>query len=478
MYNPNFVDRVDEAKLFKDSFNKKEKHIDVYGTIGVGKTQLINHLYPICEENYLYIPILLQKVLTLEKFLETIALKIEEITDDGKLLYQFIDYLSEEKKYGREPDQETVVFLFSEAFRKFLESRKDQKVLLFFDNTEKVSEKIWEKFQLDVLEYQLKITREPKPKVRFITSGRKRLHWWLPEIRNRVFTCSLKLFTKADGTDKMVLKLAEQKGIKFENEISALETIHQLTLGHPESIAILVDHLTEDHCLLLDGYDVKRRYEEGVAVLMEQLVKQKFVYKFEKLTRKEKDYPFSGTCVSLFQSLAPLRFISSKILLETLYRLPSFSSLYSNQQLELASRRLFHTLQEEHFIDRNEDKERYEFPEIVRHILLEDLQLRDYETLIKLHQEMAIMCRRMIEQNFVDRNLYFVERLYHIVSWQKVERDKGGKLYDLEETVRSEVKQYFREFGEDKASLRSLLEADDYLKNITNWKKFFRSLKK
>ena len=456
------VNRKKEIKYISSALSVK-KHLDIYGPIGIGKTAFLHFIY-----NYIKskknLPIYIELPITenFDTFLKIIAEKIDATLHGKNYFLNFIEYVSNNKGYNAD----YAIILFSEALNAATDTIN---IVLCFDNTEKISRDIWNDFEENILRFHLGIGDEADSRLRIITAGQKRMQWTFFRMREQVEACCLDLLDR-DSTKEMIQLLASQERIDLDTEDREpiIDDIYSLTLGHPKSIKLIIQYWKE--LQLAD-----RKYKKGIAeLLIEKFIQPEIIDQANELKEGE-HYPPSETLLSLLQHLTPLRFISTKILRETLPHISPFSSFY-NKKRPFFFNKLLRSLVAEHLLDWSEERERYEFPTIVQHILIEDLKQQKIENLIKIHQEIEKVYQKLIHENLVDRNADFIEQIYHAISWQEIDNAKRKGEHDLEETLWNKIGEYLKKYGEDEASLENLLEKDDYFKNRVNWKSFFRSL--
>ena len=454
--------RERETILVLNSLSKG-KSIDIYGAKGIGKTYfLLNNIIEKtrCKFNIVYIS--LTETNSLTGLLNLIAKSYNDQYGD-RLFFKF-----RENFHDNIYDTRQLIIQFSASLYSAIE---DREIVFCFDNTEVVPLKIWEEFEDNILRFYLEEELDSSEgKLRIITTGQKRMKWNFFLMRKQVEYCRLELLDRRSSKD-MIFLLAKQEQIDFDEKYqeTIINDIYSLTKGHPNSIKLVIQHWEK---LQANA----ERYQKGISTLLNKYVQPEFIDQVNGLVKKEHD---PNSLSSFLQHLAPLRFISTKILRETLINFSSFSSFYSNKN-PFFFNKLHRILQDEHLLDWSEERERYEFPAIVRHILLEDLKLKDEndgKTFIEYHQEITASYKRLIKQNFIDRHHDFVEQLYHIVSWQDFSNIKGNDTHNTEETVKNKIEEYLEQYEEDAVSLRTLLENDDDLSNL-NWKKIFNSLKK
>ena len=437
------------------------KNIDIDGAKGIGKTYFLRNIISKTRDKFKAVYISLTEPKDLSGLLDLIAKSYNDQYSD----YLFFEF--RENFHKNISDTRQLIIQFSASLYSAIE---DREVVFCFDNTEVVPLKIWEDFEDNILRFYLEEELDSSErKLRIITTGQKKMKWNFFPMREQLEHFRLESLDRGSSKD-MIFLLAKQEQIDFDkkDQETIIDDIYSLTKGHPNSIKLVIQHWGK----LQPDAD---RYQKGIATLLKEYIQPEFINQVKGLVEKE-HYPTSLS--SFLQHLVPLRFISTKILRETLTNLSSFSSFYSKKK-PFFFNKLHRALQDEHLLDWNEERERYEFPAIVRHILLEDLKSKDEkddETFIKFHQEIALMYKRLIKQSFIDRHHDFIEQLYHIVSWQEFDNIKNNDIHNIEETVWNEIENYLREYGEDAASLRSLLEADDYFKKMMNWEEFFRSL--
>lgn len=455
------INRTKEISLIETCINKNHI-IDTYGSIGIGKTSF---LYFVCDKlipkKSLSVHINLSSVENIDELIKLTANKLNKFFYKDKYFSEFFKYIIDS---DNEYSTDNAVILFGAALKVATESIS---IVLCFDNTEKLNSNIWEEFEEKILRYYIELKNVSHHKLKIITAGQRRMRWNVFHIREQVKACQLNLFDK-ESTKEMVQLLSKQERIDFpiENQDDIIDDIYSLTLGHPKSIQMIIQHWND---LQVDD----KKYQKNFATLLvEKYIQPEFIDQAKELV-KGKHYPSSS--FSLLQNLSPLRFISTKILRETLSQLSTFSSFYSKQKY-FFFKKLLDVLRDEHLLDWNKDRERYEFPAIIRHILLKDLKQNKTEDLIKLHQEIGDVYRKLTLDDTADRHAIFIEQLYHIISWQRIDNTEGEGKYDTEETLWNEIGSYLKEDREEAISLRSLLEADDYFKQMMNWEDFFRTL--
>ncbi|CAK8720011.1 hypothetical protein KKHLCK_09195 [Candidatus Electrothrix laxa] len=454
------TNRKEEFLALKDFINKK--HIDTYGNIGIGKTAFLHFLCnKICCGKHLPIRIELLKVNNFTEFLEIIA----ETFDDFFLQENYFSIFREYIYGSRDYNTDIAGNLFSAALSKATESTS---IALCFDSTEKVPCKIWKDFEENILRFHLGIGDGADSKLQIITAGQWRMRWHFFRMRDHVVLCHLDLFGK-ESTSKIIQQVAKKHEIDLgiENKKNIIDDIYSLTLGHPKSIKLIIQSWK-------DLQPKHERYQKGIATLLKKYIQPEVIAQAKRLV-KDEHYPASKSLLNFLQHLTPLRFISTKVLRETLSHLSSFSSFYSKQR-SFFFNKLLRTLQDEHLLDWNEDRERYEFPAIVQHILLEDLKQNETENLIKIHQEIENVYQKLTFEGVVDRHAAFIEQLYHTISWQEIDNAKRKGGHDLEKTLWNEIDKYLKKYGEAATSLRSLLETDNYFNKMMNWENFFRAL--
>lgn len=476
-----FINRKKETENLR--LHIKNKHIETYGYTGVGKTAFLhficNRIIPreLSSEEYCTIHVRLQQVGNFKELIGIIANKLNDTFEREKFFFECIEYIYESDNYN----DEIAINYFRPAFSVLINTIK---IILCLDGTEKVPLELWEQFEEKILRIHLGvIENQPESRLKLIIAGQWRTKWNFLPMRAQLEPYRLDLFDK-ESTREMFQLLVDSKKLVFNKKEKnvIIDAIYRLTIGHPKSIELIVERWTNNYTQPLDGYDIAQKYKnnnipkEDIDFLIDKFIQPKFIEHSNGLTEGE-HYPDSKTLFFLLQYLAPLRFISSKILRKTLSNLSSISSFY-NKRPSFFFNKLFGILQEGYFLDWNDAKEQYEFPAIIRHILLEDLKARDCGMLIELHQEIESMYKKEIQESFVKQNIFFTEQLYHIVSWQTLDNDKSKGNYDIEETLRNKIDNYLREYGGDSASLRTLLETDDYFEKMTNWKRLFNSLKK
>lgn len=458
------ANRKNEIRSVLHSF-QDQGHLDIYGQVGIGKTSFLHFICnKIDSKKFTPVFVDLPTINNFDKFINLLARNFDDIFHNEKYFSTIIQYINEQENY----DTDTAIILFSASFDAITRSTN---ISLYLDNTEKVSREIWEQFENKILRY---IDNADK-KLKIITAGQRRIQWHHFRIKQQVSACRLDLFGK-ESIREMVLLLSAQKQFALRNKKTIIDAIYRLTLGHPKSIELIVRHWTKNYTQALDGHDIGIRYqqdilEEDIALLIDNFILPEIIEQANGLKEGEY-YPASETLLSFLQYLAPLRFISAKILRETLSHLSTLSSFYNKQQ-SFFFNKLLRTLQAEHLVDWNEEMERYEFPAIVRHILQEDLKRHDTKKLIKLHQEIAAMYQELVKQSVTDRHADFIEQLYHVISWQEIDNARGRGRHDIEETLRIEIDRYLKKYREDSASLKGLLEQDDRLAHILVWKNIF-----
>lgn len=338
-----------------------EKHIDTYSNIGIGKTVFLHFLCnKICCGKHVPVRIELFKVNNLLELLEIIAITFDDFFHQE----HYFSFFRKNIYTSHKNHDDIAVNLFSAALES---ATKSVKIALCFDNTEKVSSKIWNEFEEKILRLHLGVGDEADSKLQIITAGQLRIQWNFFRMRNHVVPCHLDLLGK-ESTLKMIQLLAKKHEIDFGIEYKKIiDDIYSVTLGHPKSIKLIIQYWKK---LQVDN----KEFQQNIAALLITKYIQPELIDQVKGLKEEVHYPTSKSILSLLQHLAPLRFISTKVLRETLSQLSSFSSFYSKQR-DFFFNKLLGVLRDEHLLDWNEDRDRYEFPAIVRHILLEDLRL-------------------------------------------------------------------------------------------------------
>ncbi len=449
----------------------RKNHIDTYGSTGIGKSALIKDIFSkFAPQEYFSIHIELQEAKELNDLLEKIAEQFDEIDEYEQHFYNFSEYIYENKNF----DIDYAVNLFSAALHRVIESTN---VLLCLDGTEKITPHIWETFEEKILRFHINEVAASRSKLKIITIGQEKMQWYRFPMKNQLKPYRLGLLEK-DSTGKMIQLLSDQNSFMIINGINAIDIIYQLTLGHPKSIEVLVQHWTKKRRKPfnkpLNGKKIT--YEEGLNILLTHFIHPEVINKVRWL-KEDEHYPSSESLLSFLQYLAPLRSISSKTLREALRHL--FPDFCRNKKAFLL-KTIFHILQKDKIMEENELKKCHNFPIIIRHILLEDLRRNDSDKLITCHQKMSRMYQGMIEQgkkintnHYINRHIEFIEKLYHIISWQQLENKLKNTSHDTEKTLNEEITKYLKEYSNDITFLKKKLEKDNDFPDTLNWKKIF-----
>jgi hypothetical protein len=357
----NFVNR-DEEIVNSLQYIKEGKHISIFGITGIGKTIFTESFIKKIEIDSLKIFVEIKNNLSEKDFLLQIAEEIDEKIP-GQIFLPFKERLEE--------DKDDIFIYFRVSFRKVLEQAN---ILLIIDNEEKISRDLWETIEDEILRIFID---DKAGKLQIITVGQRPMRWDFFRMRDNTAFIELKKFNRP-ASAQMVRMLAK----KIKNSTKALETVYQLSQGHPECIGLAVKCWTNEYTGPLDGNAIE--YCEGLAALMDEFIDKKILSPISaslQAGEDGEDYPETERLRSLLQCLAQEDELSPRIFRETLRK--HFSDFYENKRTIFFDK-FFKKLTEHDIIQWNDDKRGYEFPSIVRHLLSENLKIEQSKTGVSL----------------------------------------------------------------------------------------------
>ncbi len=344
----------------------RKNHICVSGYRGIGKTKFEKECNEKCYR---------EKIQKIDRIFEGIddekdfLLQIAEELDakiPGQIFLPFKERLEE--------DKDDIFIYFRVSFRKVLEQAN---ILLIIDNEEKISRDLWKTIEDEILRFFIDDKAE---KLQIITVGQRPMHWNYFRIKNNTEFIALKEFDRS-ASYQMVRMLAKKKehGFEIKNSTKALETVYQLSKGHPECIGLAVKCWTNEYTGPLDGNAIE--YREGLAALIDEFIDKKILSPISASLQAGEDYPKTESLRSLLQCLAQKDELSPMIFRETLRK--HFSDFYENKRTIFFDK-FFKKLTEHDIIQWNDDKRGYEFPSIVKHLLSENLKIEQSKTGVSL----------------------------------------------------------------------------------------------
>lgn len=415
-----FSNREDEKQLFFDTVRAKVKraYLEFTGVAGQGKSELLKWIYHnACEKGYLaaYLDFELAEYHTKElvPILTTIAGQLEQqsLAASFEKFYEALElYQRELRQIYRQslmeeqtPDrrflnslEDTCLSIFNETLSLVLESRK---VVFCLDSTEKAYLNILHAFEDHVITHYT-----THPNLILVTAGQEELVWKSHEIRNLVQQYELPCLD-LHGVQQQVKALAQKKGLQIADDDLVLNTVLELTQGHPFSAYKLID-------LWTDGFQasevnksvIETQFARGIRELSQGVIRERILKKFEL----SQDYPPMTDILWYLSPLRQIEFDTFKFVLSTF--LPEW---FAGKRY-IFFQQLMGEFHHSYIFKRWHLGSGFDMDPVVRNILLWDMRINAPQTYQEVEKTLADQFDAWIAKTHDAtqiRNL--AERLYH-----------------------------------------------------------------
>jgi len=283
-----------------------------------------------------------------------------------------------------------------------------------------------------------------------VWTGRREWRWKRPEIRNQLIRETLGHFEPDDVKEF----IWQNHKANAHHLLPWVDEVHKLSGGHGYSVALAVQIL-DDWVKEHPGQILPASFDEMKCELLSTL-RQDFVL----------DYAFDGLNTDLMTALEPLallRMVDTNLVAHILAGI--YPAQFSNTVDEAFSllARLKNT---DLLVWKNPS---YIVGEDIRHVLNAYYRQCDHEKYLAIQKLAVSAYDELLEKALDNRNLFFVEFLYHLASQQQVDN-----TVNLEQSFQKHLHKYpirveNREFL--KYTLRQLIEVlsnDSELKDLSN----------
>ena len=439
-----FSNREEEKQLFFDTVRAKIKraYLEFTGVAGQGKSELLKWMYHNAhEKGYLatYIDFELAEYHTKElaPILTTVAEQLEQQISSGAF-QKFYDALELYERELREiyrqalmeeqtPDrrflnslEDTCISLFNEVLTLLLENKK---IVFCLDSTEKAYRAILHNFEDRIVTHYT-----AHPNFILVTAGQEELVWKSHEIRNLVQQYELPCLD-LHGVQQQVKALAQKKGVKVADDDLVLNTMLDLTQGHPFSAYKLIDLWTEGfQATEVNKSVVETQFARSIRELSQRVIRERILKKFEL----SQDYP---PVTDILWYLAPLRHIdfdTFKFVLST------FLADWFAGKRYIFFQQLMGEFHHSYIFKRWHLGSGFDMDPVVRNILLWDMRINTPQIFQEVEKTLADQFDAWIAKTYDAtqiRNL--VERLYHYATYLHETQQSN-----VDELVQQELQRY------------------------------------
>lgn len=439
-----FSNREEEKQLFFDTVRAKVKrtYLEFTGVAGQGKSELLKWIFHHAAEReyaaaYIDFELAEYHSKELAPILTTIAAQLEQQTssDAFRKFYESLElYQQELRQIYRQtlmeeqaPDrrflnslEDTCISVFNEVLARLLDKKK---VVFCLDSTEKAYRTILQSFEERV------VTRyTAHPNFILITAGQEELVWKSHEIRNLVQQYELPCLDP-HGVQQQVKALAQKKGVKVADDDLVLNTMLDLTQGHPFSAYKLIDLWTEGfQAAEVNKSVIETQFARSISELSQRVIRERILKKFEL----SQDYP---PMTDILWYLAPLRHIefdTFKFVLST------FLGEWFAGKRYIFFQQLMGEFHRSYIFKRWHLGSGFDMDPVVRNILLWDMRINAPQTFQEVEKTLADQFDAWIGKTHDATQIRnVVERLYHYAAYL---RETGQP--DVDELTQQELRRY------------------------------------